>query len=336
MRGNALHTFILANPAEPPERSDKPIYDSDGPSRSKCRCLNKLVLAVIVVLIVIGATVAGFLEIGALSTPTKTITCPPNCGSTVSNDGGSEPVTQTTSKSTTTVNGTTYYADNVTSLMVAEGMGTFHFNNGSVTFLGVEFQTICTEYGSACPGVPAPPPGTTITLQSGPGITLNVTFPDHSSETISRAFPIGGFEAFSCHNDPQAGILIMYTNSSPFYKSYLLVSTADTGTTNSCASSGGGVSSNAIVATVTVTTTLTTQASQATTTYAIPTTSCTYMPVITTTTTTITVGPTPPASTSTTTVTTTSTSYSQTITVTSCTFSALPWVTSTVTTTATP
>ena len=91
-----------------------------------------------------------------------------------------------------------------------------------------------------------------------------------------------------------------------------------------------------VLATATVTETLTTLASQATTTYAIPTTDCTYMPVTTTETTTITVGPTPPASTTTTTVTSTSTSYTQTVTVTSCTFSALPIVTSTVTTTENP
>jgi hypothetical protein len=104
-----------------------------------------------------------------------------------------------------------------------------------------------------------------------------------------------------------------------------------------CSSTTTVAGANPAVATVTVTTTLTTQASKATTTYAIPTTNCTIMPVITTTTTTITVGPTPPVSTTTTTVTTTSTSYTQTVTVTSCTYSAPPMVTSTVTTTtATP
>jgi hypothetical protein len=87
------------------------------------------------------------------------------------------------------------------------------------------------------------------------------------------------------------------------------------------------------LATVTVTATLTTQASQATTTYAIPTTSCAIMRTTVTTTTTITVGPTPPAST--TTVTTTSTSYTKTVTVTSCTY-IVPTVTSTVTTTVLP
>jgi len=235
--------------------------------------------------------------------------------------------------STTTVNGISYYADNVTSLMIAEDMGTFHFNNGSVTFLGVEFQTICTGYGSACPGVPAPPPGTTITVQSGPGITLNVTFPDHSSETISGGFPIGGFEALSHHTNPQAGILIVYTNSSPFYKSYLLVSTIET---SASLGSAAGIPSNTIVATVTVTETLTIQASQATTTYAIPTTNCTLLGggIVTPTTTTITVGYT---STTTATVTTTSTSYTQTVTVTSCTYSKTTVTsTSTTTTTVTP
>jgi hypothetical protein len=102
---------------------------------------------------------------------------------------------------------------------------------------------------------------------------------------------------------------------------------------SSSTSSVAGV--NAAVATLTVTTTLITQGSQATTTYAIPTTSCTIMPVGFTTTTTITVGATPPATTTTTTVTTTSTSYTQTVTVTSCTYSESTF-TSTVTTTTNP
>jgi hypothetical protein len=96
-------------------------------------------------------------------------------------------------------------------------------------------------------------------------------------------------------------------------------------------SGAAGANTAAAATTVTVTETLTTQAPQATTTYAIPTTSCTFSPVVTTTITTITVGSTPPATTTTTTVTTTSTSYAQTVTVTSCTYS-MSTVTSTVTT----
>ena len=48
-------------------------------------------------------------------------------------------------------------------------------------------------------------------------------------------------------------------------------------TTNPSTSRGAGISSNTAVATLTVTETLTTQGSQATTTYAIPTSSCTFL-----------------------------------------------------------
>lgn len=127
---------------------------------------------------------------------------------------------------TMTVNGLTYFADNVTNVMIAENPGTFHFNNGSVTFLGVQFQTICTDYASECPGVPPPAPGAIFVGPSGAGITLNVAFPDHSSEMITGGFPLVPvyFYTFSHHTNPQAGILIVYTSSSPSYKSYLLVS----------------------------------------------------------------------------------------------------------------
>ena len=145
--------------------------------------------------------------------------------------GGTKESTTTITAGLTTVataaNGTTFYMDNVTSIMWAEDPGTFHFDNGSVIFHGVTFQTICTDQLSGCPGVPPTTPGVTYTISSGAGITLNVTFPDHSSEMISGGFPTVPvrFSAYSHHTDPQAGILIVYTNSSPEYKSYLLVST---------------------------------------------------------------------------------------------------------------
>jgi hypothetical protein len=239
-------------------------------------------------------------------------------------------ITSTGSTMTTIVDGAPYYADNVTDMIV--NSNSFHFNNGSVTFRGVNFQTICTTYAGGCPGVPAPPPGVTIAYPSGSGIAINVTFADHSSETVSGAFPLDPvhFHAFTLHTNPQAGILIVYTDSNPGFKSYLLVSTSISST-----SGGAGISSNTAVATVTMTATLTTQASQATTTYAIPTSDCTPLGGEIVILTTITVGPTPPASTTTTTVTTTSSTYTQTVTVTSCIGSGST-VTSTVTTTANP
>jgi hypothetical protein len=135
-------------------------------------------------------------------------------------------VTAPINTSTITVDGSEYYVDNVTKIMNTGGT-TFHFNNGSVTFLGVEFRTICMDYASGCPGVPPPPANATYTVPSGSGITVNVTFPDHSSETIAGAFPIVPvhFYKSSFHSNPRAGILIVYTESDPGYKSYLLVST---------------------------------------------------------------------------------------------------------------
>ncbi len=132
-----------------------------------------------------------------------------------------------TNVSTTTVNGVVYFVDNVTSDMYAEDPGTFHFYNGSVTFLGVTFQTICTDHYSQCPGVPPPQPGTTITVASGAGISLNVTFADHASEALKGGFPLVpvSFRAFTTHGNPQAGILIVNPGGAHGdYKSYLLVS----------------------------------------------------------------------------------------------------------------
>jgi hypothetical protein len=132
----------------------------------------------------------------------------------------------TSGASTTAINGFVYLVDNVTSIMYAEDPGTLHFYNGSVTFLGVTFQTICTDYYSQCPGVPPPPPGMTVTIASGAGISVNVTFADQASEDLVGGFPLVpvSFNALTSHSDPQAGILIVNTGSDAGYKVYLLVS----------------------------------------------------------------------------------------------------------------
>ncbi len=245
-----------------------------------------------------------------------------------------------TETATAAFNGSSYYSDNVTGIMITENPGAFHFDNGSVTFMGVEFQTICTDYGAGCP-VPAPPPGTTFVVPSGASITLNVTFPDHSSEIVEGGPLFAGpvrSDTFSHHIDPQAGIMIVYNDSDPIYKSYLLVSIPEptpSQATNSSTSGDAGTSSNTSVATSTATETLTTQASQATTSYAAPTSDCTLLGGTVTVTTTVTAFAPPATSTVTVTTTTVSTSYTQTVTVTSCTYTE-PTVTSTVTTTASP
>jgi hypothetical protein len=117
---------------------------------------------------------------------------------------------------------------------------------------------------------------------------------------------------------------------------YATFSVVESPGTHPSSTASGAAELNTVVATVTVTETLATQASQATTTYALPATNCSYSPITWTVTSTFTVGPNSSVSTTTTTVTTTSTSYSRTVTVTSCTVGPPATVTSTITTTTTP
>jgi hypothetical protein len=119
------------------------------------------------------------------------------------------------------LNGSLYYADNVTTDFTAGSPGYSFFHNASVTFQGVTFQTYCPPADAGCP----PPPGATVTVTGEMtigAVRLNATFPDYDTETM--AAPIGDSNyvlLLSHHTDPQAGILIVYSDG---YKAYLLVS----------------------------------------------------------------------------------------------------------------
>ena len=127
---------------------------------------------------------------------------------------------------TMTVNGSSYYADNITSDITMGFPGYSYFDNASVTFLGVKFETYCPLSYEGCPA----PPGTTRTItyttMSLGIVGLNITFPDKITEHISA--PIGDDDyifAFTHHTDPQAGVLIVYNGG---FEAYLLVSVART------------------------------------------------------------------------------------------------------------
>jgi len=130
--------------------------------------------------------------------------------------------THTSTASMTTVNGSSFSADNVTGDITVGNPGYSYFLNGSVTFMGVTFATICLPVYAGCPI----PPGTSATSQETVGagaISLNVRFPDGTNETIGDVIgPTIHFFVLSHHANPQAGILIVDTTSG--YKSYLLVS----------------------------------------------------------------------------------------------------------------
>jgi hypothetical protein len=361
------------------------------------RRLDKLALVVIVVLILIGATVARFLEIRGIDT-TRTTTFSTTPTSTTSSDGSlvfASPTSEqglqlrvVLNSSVVPTNGTlgaqiALYntLDKNVSVSVTEDQQISAWNGGDflcgsnpsgnlagfAVFKGDVAATNLSEAGQPLELDPQLLPYIVIGCPTEESFPANVTFfPE--SDRISYAYASAAdidAKTLGCTYTAQASQctgtgLVGYWNdsistagnlgfSSPAFVhfppgEYTIVATDEWNQyvyatfvvqppgAHSSSSTSSPAAVNAAVATVTVTRTLITQASQATTSYAIPTTDCTYMPVVTITTTTVTVG----ASTTTTTLTTTSTSYSQTVTVTSCTFSALPVVTSTVTTTATP
>lgn len=279
-------------------------------------------------LIAVSATL--FTESGTGTSPEirTTTSSPPSSSSSLTNSSASNSTGTATVScglgvQTIAVNSTDYCADDISNDTILGGESYSYFRNGSVSFMGVTFSTVCPLTYLGCPGYNS----TVATTMFAGAMIFTMTFPDN---TIVRESGIIGDDTYipilSVQSNPKAGMLIEITESahSSTDRVFLLVEAPV-----------AGMSANIVVATVTVTTTLTTQASQATTFYVLPS-GCSYYPLTTTVTSTTTVGSGVPVSTSTTTVTTTSTTYSQTVTETSCTHGLNPTVTSTVTTTATP
>lgn len=126
---------------------------------------------------------------------------------------------------TMTVNGSLYYADDVSTDMTLGGPGYSFFHNASVTFLGVTFETYCPPSDSGCPV----PPGTTVTTTTTVFLSLirfNATFPDGITETVSGVIGDATYVYFfSQHTDPQAGIVISINyGKTTTAEVYLLVS----------------------------------------------------------------------------------------------------------------
>lgn len=125
------------------------------------------------------------------------------------------------SASTTRVGGSAYYTDNVTGDISVGNPGYSYFLNGSVTFMGVRFQTLCPPIYAGCPV----PPGANATSQEplyAGAIRLNVSFPDGTNETIGDVIGETTSYFLSQHSTPRAGFLIVDTRFG--YRSYLLVS----------------------------------------------------------------------------------------------------------------
>ena len=124
------------------------------------------------------------------------------------------------------VNGTSYYADDVSNDTVVGNPGPSYFLNGSVTFDGVKFDLLCPPSYDMCPaeeGVSQ----SVVTFGIG-SFTFNMTFQDGKTETAGNL--IGDLDyslALSQHTNPRAGMLVEYFSyQSPvtIFRVFLLVS----------------------------------------------------------------------------------------------------------------
>lgn len=125
------------------------------------------------------------------------------------------------------VNGSFYWADDVSRDISIGAPGYSYFLNGSVTFDGVKFQTICPPIYSGCPVSP----GTTVQSQTillAGAIRFSMTFPDGSTETTGQVIGDSTYTYVISQHYPRAGMLIEYVNDYPNnfvdYAVFLLVS----------------------------------------------------------------------------------------------------------------
>ncbi|HYB07007.1 MAG TPA: hypothetical protein VEB87_02490 [Nitrososphaerales archaeon] len=123
------------------------------------------------------------------------------------------------------VSRTYYWADDVSKDIVIGLPGYSYFLNGSVTFDGVKFETMCPPAYRDCPGSNSS--STTVTAGA---IRFNMTFPDGTIETAGDVIGDSIFTLVLSQHQPRAGMLIEYVNdygnfsNSVDYAVFLLVS----------------------------------------------------------------------------------------------------------------
>jgi hypothetical protein len=179
---------------------------------------NELAASAVILVLVLGAAVGYFIGVANLHTNTTTTTIYTSATFTsVSNNG----------IYLMKVNGSFYWADDVSKDIVIGMPGYSYFLNGSVTFDGVTFTTICPPIYAGCPV----PSGTSIqnqtTVMAG-AIRFNMTFPDKSTETTGDVIGDSIYMFVLSQHYPKAGMLIEYVNDYPHnsvgYGVFLLVS----------------------------------------------------------------------------------------------------------------
>lgn len=127
------------------------------------------------------------------------------------------------------LNGTRFCADDVGNDTMIGDPGYSYFLNGSVTFMGVTFQTYCPSGYTGCPGAAN---GTATTVFLGI-MRFTMTFPDGTNETVGAAIgDLTYINIFSSHSNPRAGMVISISEGAHVATAhvFLLVSEASPGT----------------------------------------------------------------------------------------------------------
>jgi len=109
------------------------------------------------------------------------------------------------------VDGSFYYADDISSNLIIQNPGYAYFRNVSVTFDGVKFEMICPQGYSGCPLASGNATSQTVTQVLLGVYELNMTFSDGTTETTLGFIGDATYtSALSNHVSPRAGILIEY------------------------------------------------------------------------------------------------------------------------------
>jgi hypothetical protein len=164
-----------------------------------------LVVGVLVIATVLAFSRENRTSTGAVSSSTTNTTSDvnPSMSNTSSVTGTCGPGIQTIA-----LNGTAFCAHDVANDTVLGGPGYSYFRNGSITFIGVTFRTICPSNDMGCPGANSTAATVTLGIMS-----FTMTFPDKTNVTASA--PIGDdtyIPILSNHSNPRAGMLIEITN----------------------------------------------------------------------------------------------------------------------------
>jgi hypothetical protein len=123
------------------------------------------------------------------------------------------------------VNGSFYYADDISSDIVVQNPGYTYFRNASVTFDGVRFDTVCPQEDLGCPVPVGNETTQTVTVMAGV-YQFEVTFPNGTTVTTGNVI---GDSNYTYAMSNGAGMLIEYVeynypNNVPPYHVFLLVS----------------------------------------------------------------------------------------------------------------